>query len=279
MLAGTYTGSVRSYCCINDQIYPVTLVVSPPPVSPQGPPLIYYQGVVDNATFAAGNTLAQGDIAVVFGEQLSLGPPAQAAGQPLPTTLGGATVLVNGQSAPLYYASSNQITFQVPSSGAPGGALVQVARDGQAGNTVSVSLAQRAPRIVAVTDLNYNRFSVDHPAKAGTTVIIWAIGLGPTTPSVPDGAPAPTNPPAVVTSAPAVTFEDSGLNPWSDVTPGFAGLSPGVVGLYQVAATIPAATGIPSYYPLNAYYVKLQIGGASSNLFAIDVAFSSTGPG
>jgi uncharacterized protein (TIGR03437 family) len=204
-------------------------------IVPRGPPLLYYQGVVDNATFVPGATVAQGDVVVVKGEQLSLSAPAFAAGAPLPTKLGGAQVVVNDLLANLFYSSFGQIAFQMPSHTTSGIALVRIERDGQAGNTVTVNVAQRAPRIVVVTDSSYHGRDTSHPAKPGETLIIWAIGLGPTEPAVADGASAPANPPAVVTVTPTVKFNDS-----LDVAPCFAGLSPGSVGLYQVMVTLPA---------------------------------------
>lgn len=67
-------------------------------------------------------------------------------GPTLPTTLGGASVLVNGVAAPLLSTSFGRIVFQMPSSTAPGLALVQVQRDGQLGNTVSVNVVARGRR-------------------------------------------------------------------------------------------------------------------------------------
>jgi len=225
-------------------------------IVPRGPPAIAYQGVVDNATFAPGTPAAPGDVTIAKGEQLSLGPPAFAVGAPLPASLGGATVLVNGKAAPLFYSSFGQVAFQMPTDTAPGTALVQVVRDGQAGNTVSLSVAERAPEIVAITDSSYNLRDTTHPVKAGELLILWAIGLGPTNPAVPDGQPAPGSPPAVVTLVPTVSFDGV------PASPSFAGLSPGSVGLYQVIVPVPPLTrsgtvgvslNIPGVYSRTAY--------------------------
>ena len=78
---------------------------------------------------------------IAKGQQLSMKSPQTAAGTPLPTTLGGASVLVNGVATPLFYSSAGQIAFQARSDTYLGTALVQVIRDGQAGNTVSVNMA------------------------------------------------------------------------------------------------------------------------------------------
>ena len=72
-------------------------------------------------------------------------------------------------------------------------------------------------------------------------MIVWAIGLGATIPAVADGLPAPADPLAAVSPAPAVQIGGS------NVAPLYALLSPGSVGLYQVAVTLPAGVvGISS---------------------------------
>jgi uncharacterized protein (TIGR03437 family) len=211
---------------------PVTVEVDPP-----GPPVVDYQGVVDNATFSP--TGSPGDVMVVKGAQLSLEPPRTAAGTPLPTSLGGARVLVNGVAAPLFYSSIGQIAFQAPAETSLGTALVQVVRDGQFGNTVSVNMAPYAPGIVVVTDTSYNVVDATHPAHAGQTLVFWALGLGATNPAISDGAAAPT-PAALVTAPVSVQFDAEFF--FNTTTPSFVGLSPGSVGLYQVVATLPSTT-------------------------------------
>jgi uncharacterized protein (TIGR03437 family) len=73
--------------------------------------VIQFQGVVDPGghDFAPA---ALGQIMLLNGEQLSKRPPAYSF--PLPLGLGGVSVFVNGKAAPLVYATSNQIGFQVP---------------------------------------------------------------------------------------------------------------------------------------------------------------------
>jgi uncharacterized protein (TIGR03437 family) len=200
--------------------------------------MIAYRGVVDNATYDPINPVSPGDVCIVRGEQLSLRVPATAEGFPLPTGVNGATVLVNDVAAPLFYTSSGQIAFQMPYDTAAGTALVQVVREGQAGNTVTVNVLPRVPQIVAVTDAAYQLRDARHPTKAGETLILWVIGLGATNPPVQAGAAAPLDPPAVAVSVPQVGF--SGKDAFERLTPGFAGLSPGSAGLYQVIVTVPA---------------------------------------
>src|SRR5260370_31312990 len=70
-------------------------------------------GAVTNGASFAANGLSPGSIATIFGTNLATSV-AGAASIPLPLTLGGATVTVNGVKAPLYYASPTQINLQIP---------------------------------------------------------------------------------------------------------------------------------------------------------------------
>jgi uncharacterized protein (TIGR03437 family) len=239
---GSYTGSVVMTC--NAVNCPVTVPVNFQ-VVPQAPPYIYYQGAVNNATQVAGDTVCPGDWMALLGQQLSFDAFTTASTVPLPTQLADATVLVNGEPAPLYYTSYGQIAFQMPTDTAVGTALVQLQRSGQssntlqASNTVSVSVAERAPRIVVVTDdcaAGCNLRNTTNPSSAGDTIVLWAYGLGPTDPPVAAGALPPADPGfALVTPAPAVNF--GGAIGGVDVTPDFAGMTE--IGLYQINVTIP----------------------------------------
>jgi uncharacterized protein (TIGR03437 family) len=229
---GTYNDGLVTIQC-NAANCPLQVPVSLQ-VIPQGAPVINYQGAVNNATFAPA-AVAPGDVAVVFGDQLSRAGPVPANGFPLPTGLGGASVLVNDVEAPLYYSSYGQVAFQVPSSTTSGTALVQVIRDGHASNLITMPVVPLAPEIVAVTDATYHLRDATHPTTPGETLIVWCIGLGTTNPTVPDGTPAPFSPLAVVTTIPQVLGFAVG-----PISPSFAGLSPGEAGVYQANFTVPA---------------------------------------
>jgi uncharacterized protein (TIGR03437 family) len=221
----------------------------------KGPPAINFQGVLDNGTFVPGDSLSPGDIAVVKGEQLSFAPITLGQAAPLANQVGGAQVMVNGAPAPMYYSTYGQLAFQVPYETGVGTALVQVQRDGVAGNTVSVQVASRAPRLLLINVGGYGAIlNTDgsipmpagsipgvntHPAQVGDSLTLYAIGLGPTTPAVGTGQPAPSSEPlARLTTTPVVNV-GGGIG-GTLVTPLFAGLSPTYAGLYQVNFTIPS---------------------------------------
>jgi uncharacterized protein (TIGR03437 family) len=207
----------------------------------KGNPLIYFQGVLDNGTFVPGDTVAQGDVMVVKGEQLSFNPYTPGT-LPLVTQLGGTSVLVNGRAAPLFYTSYGQIAFQMPVETAVGTALVQVKRDDNTtSNQASVTVGARAPRLLVTVNQDLSINAADHPAHVGDAITIYCIGLGPTNPAVATGATAPAAEPlARVTPTPNVVF-GGGLFPVSNA-PAFAGLTPGSAGLYQVNVIVPAGT-------------------------------------
>jgi uncharacterized protein (TIGR03437 family) len=211
-----------------------------------GPPVVHAGGVVNNANFEPSGQLAQGDLPAIFGEQLTAGDVAQAASLPLTTSLGGATVFVNNQPAPLYYVSANQINFEIPYEAQPGPGTLRVDRDGQRGNTVSIVIAKSSPKLLIAVDQQVNVVSTPFggaatPVKAGETITIYGLGFGQTTPPAQTGAASPSSPLAVVPGTNEVFFGNGGLfqNPISQ-KPDFVGLTPGSVALYQVNVTIPA---------------------------------------
>ena len=248
---GSYAGTVT----INSNAVngPVTVPVTFEVVA-RGNPVLTAGGVVNNATFAGGDALGRGTIAAVFGEQFVFGDPVGASSLPLGTTLGGVRVLVNNEPAPVYFASYGQINFQVPYEAAVGTATVIVEANGQRSNGVTVPIADRAPRLLRLGVGNYGIMvnqdgtfplprtsalgAAGRPARAGDTLVIYAIGLGPTSPAVANGTAAPSSPLAVIDPMPVLQFGNTSSA--DATTPLFVGLTPGFAGLYQINATIPA---------------------------------------
>jgi len=246
----TYTGSITiaSNGVNGNIVLPVQLTVVA-----QGPPVASAGGVVNNGTYASGEPLAQGDVAAVFGNQFLFDVPQFAKSVPLPNMLDGVQVLVNGEAAPLYYAASGQIDFEIPIDAASGDGTVQVVRNGQAGNLVYVDINARVPRFISylgsyaimTTPQNALTGIPSNPVKAGDTVVIYAIGLGPTSPPVMSGTASPASPLAEVPGTTKVCFgTESPFYQAPCATPLFTGLTPNFVGLYQINVTIPS--GIPS---------------------------------
>jgi len=246
-----------------------------------GPPVIDYQGVLDNAIFATGDPIARGGIVAVKGQRLSMKAPASGSAPPLSTQVSDTQVLMNGVPIPIFYTSYGQINCQIPTNAPVGTSLLQVRRsDGQISNTVSVEIVARAPRLLRFNIGDYGAIVNGqdgsyplpsgaipgyntHPATSGDTLIIYAVGLGDTSPAVATGDPAPGDPLAQVMGTPSVNFGGSIGSPV--VVPDYAGLSPTSAGLYQINVRIPEET------PKGVVNLTVAFGDATSNPVQISV--------
>jgi uncharacterized protein (TIGR03437 family) len=205
--------------------------------------------VVNAANYAPiTNPIAPGELITVFGSGLA-STTLNAPSLPLATTLGGVQLTVNGQAAPLVYVSPTQITAVVPQQISPANninnATIQVMNNGTPSNTTTVYTNYTAPGLFAsngsgtgpaAAQVNNAPISAANPLNTGQTVVLYATGLGTTTPVVPDGAAAPSNPPATAddTDAAYVGGQQENIS--------FDGLTPGLAALYQVNADIQTGT-------------------------------------
>lgn len=103
----------------------------------------------------------------------------------------------------------------------------------------------------------------------GDALVIYAIGFGPTTPSVPTGAAAPAEEPlARATTSFKVLFGNRLLGAAIQADPSYVGLTPNLVGLYQINVIVPPGTAANDVLPLN---VIFGTGGDVSNQVRIAV--------
>jgi uncharacterized protein (TIGR03437 family) len=134
----------------------------------------------------------------------------------------------------------------------------------------------------AVTHGDGSLVSAASPGRPGEVVVVYAIGLGQTTPAVPAGQATPTPAPVAnafffvqfdfsANAAPKLPPIDPSVPPFGP-KPEFVGLTPGQVGLYQINVTIPDT--IPSLQPCTgaASY------GLASNL-TITISTNANAPG
>lgn len=251
---GSYQGTVA--IATNAANASVTVPVTFTVVA-SGAPFVKAGAVVNNATFS-GDTLAQGDFPALFGEQLTAGADQLSTNAPYPTTLGGATVFINDVAVPLYYVSQEQINFLIPYEAKLGDGTLRVDRDGQRGNTVSIRIVQRSPKLLLAANQAGQKVSdalggALAPVKAGDFITLYGFGFGPTVPSVATNSVSPTSPLANVPGTNSVFFGQGGLfqNPVS-TTPQYIGLSPTFISAFyqinvQIPATSPKGTAVPVY--------------------------------
>ncbi|HTB11274.1 MAG TPA: hypothetical protein VK752_06880 [Bryobacteraceae bacterium] len=196
---------------------------------------------VANAAGISGGT-PPGSLFSIYGTGLSTGT-AQPTSTTYPLTLGGASVTVNGESAPLSYASPTQINAEMPLDITGGVATVVV----KVGTTTSNAVAATVPltavpgifvsganRAIAQNYPSYVTNSPTTPAPAGSVVIVYFTGGGP----VQGGSVLQTGH-AAPNQAFAVTESVSATVAGVAATVDYAGLTPGFIGLYQANIVVP----------------------------------------
>jgi uncharacterized protein (TIGR03437 family) len=237
-----------------------------------------------NAASAAPQ-LAGGSVATLYGSNLA-GATATAGQTPLPVSLAGTSLTVNGQPAPLLYVSPGQINFQMPWE-VMGNERVTIAvqSSGLSSNGTSLDLTPFAPGAFTVNGGGAGQAAVliagpnspvaapaesfpgSRPALPGEFLEIFCTGLGPIRgegPATGEAAPVGVNartaaqPHVMIGGVPAI------LN--------FSGLAPGLVGIYQLNVQVPANTPIG-----DAVELSIDVGGASSNKVTVAIGAPAEG--
>jgi len=217
-------------------------------------PSILPGGVVP--VYSPSTTIQPGSWFSIFGDKLA----SQSAtwNGDYPKTLGGTTVTVNGKNAFLWFVANGQINAQAPDDTTTGSVPVVVTNSlGSATGTVTLGPASPSLLVFAdgkhVTGIiqtpngsgsqgggTYDFFGPTslgagyRPAKAGESVAIYAVGLGPVNQTIPAGQ-AYNCPPtgcATMVTTPSLTIGGS------SVPLVFSGVVS--EGLYQINFTAPA---------------------------------------
>ena len=184
----------------------------------------------------------------------------------LPTSLDGVTVTINGKPAYVYFISPSQINVLSPVDATQGAVQVQMSNNGLASGTASVTLQAVAPafflfsqggnKYIAATHANNSLLGpttlfangAATPAKPSETIVLYATGLGATTPAIPDGKLVTTALP--LAALPQVTIGGA------PATVSFGGLV--AAGLYQINVVVPATAADGDLA------VTMQVGSQSS---------------
>jgi uncharacterized protein (TIGR03437 family) len=206
-------------------------------------------GVTNAASFVTG--LAPGSISTIFGTGFTTAGIQTATSFPLPTEIGGVSVIVDGTAAPLLAVANvngiQQINFVAPwflaPSGSPPTTNVTVVVNGVSSITVWAPVLDYQPALylldgkhaAAQHSADFSTITSQNPAKPGEVVVLYGTGLGLVQPAVATGAPAPSNPPATTVVNPVVAIGGA----QADVL--FSGLAPGFANLYQLNVRMPQA--------------------------------------
>ena len=220
-------------------------------------PQIASGGIVIHA--GVSPAVSPGSLMDIYGTNLATAAASAPAGSPLPITLGGVQVRVNGTAAPLIYVGPTIVILQLPYATPVGTAQAVVVSNNTASAGAPVTVQQAAPSILTygtnravVLNQDYSVNTPTNPAKVGSSPMVYLIGGGPLDVPIATGALAPDSPLSHETLPTTVTVGGTAA-----AVP-FAGMAPRFAGLVQVNFTVPnLATGD--------YALQVTIGSIASN--------------
>jgi len=207
-------------------------------------------------------SIAPGELLALYGTNLSSTTMSIQGGQPFPALVGGVSVSIDSLPCPIYYVSPTQVSVMVPyelASNQTGLANIQVTNGSAVSNVVQVYFSDSAPGAfsqgqdgIGPAAALHNATGVlvtgDNPAIPGEYISLYVTGLGAVTPTIADGAVAPTSPLSYSDLYNAgllmVNFNDYGPNGMTTGNAGaiqYAGLVPTLAGLYQINVLVPTS--------------------------------------
>jgi uncharacterized protein (TIGR03437 family) len=227
--------------------------------------------IQNGASFVTQISVAPGTLISIFGSNLA---GVQASSDtPFQTTLGDTQVVLGGRPVPLQYASDGQLNAQVPYDIAVNTQLQLLVQRGTAlsvGAPLTVAAAQ--PAIFTVNQQGTGQGTIintattvladaNAPVQPGDTVTIYCTGLGAVDPPIPSGTAAPPDGSSMTVNTVTATIGDL------PASVGFAGLAPGLTGVYQVIATLDDGVAAGDQVP-----VTLTVAGQTSPPVTIAVS-------
>ena len=244
-----------------DHIYATTFALAP--AAAGNLPAISAGGVVSAGAFGGFSSVAPGSWMEIYGSSLSATSRGWAgsdfSGVNAPTSLDNVKVTIGGQAAFVDYISPGQVNAQVPSNVSPGSSVpMTVANSSGASAAYNITVNALQPGLLAPPNFTIGgkqyvvaQFAdgsfvlppnsiaglTTRQAKPGETIVIYGVGFGPVMTSSNVSIPAGQ----IVQAANRLT------NPMkmqfgaaAPVSPDYAGLAPGFVGLYQFNVKVPS---------------------------------------
>lgn len=237
--------------------------------------------IVDAAEFSSSNVPSPGQIITIFGS--GLGPKEGAAFElvdgRVPSTVGGTRVLVNGEPAPVLFASRWQVNAILPFSlviGSP--AQVQISRDGAAGFQFVTPTTQRASmslfmldgsaaRPAAALNEDWTVNSPGNPAKKGSRLVLYGTGGGAVIPALTAGEVTPLEPrPLAVPARVRIAGGDF-------LTVEYSGAAPALVaGVNQINVKLPDEVPVVNGFPPGILPLVVETAGSSNSPQYVTIA-------
>lgn len=199
---------------------------------------------------------APGSLSFMYGTGLS--ETVAVADTPLPESLGGVEVRLGGLPMPILLVAPNDVRFQIPFEIEPGDFPVGIATPEGPFEQVPVVLtvSPTEPRFIkngvevvipgvrefedVIVNHDFSELIVeDNKANPSDIVTLYMTGLGITEPPVTTGELTPIGP-LFLPPAPVECSWLQGVGQRPLVETFFAGLAPGLIGVYQVTVRLPA---------------------------------------
>lgn len=235
-------------------------------------------GIVDAASFAVG-PVSPGQLVTIFGTNIGPATPApmSISNGYVTTSLGGVSITIDGQNAPLIYVSADQLSAQVPYEATTGNSKqVSVTNGSNPPASATVTIAATSPGIFtadgsgagqaaavnySASTSQYSLNSSSNPAMIGDTVLLYLTGEGNYNASPLSGVNGASNTGYIIPSSLSPLPQ---LNPLPTVTIGgadatvsYAGPMVGsMLGLLQMNVVVPATSTTGAAVP-----VVVTIGG------------------
>ena len=199
--------------------------------------------VADSAATTASTAVAPGEFLTIYGT--GLGPTSPLIASPDSTgsfgaNLGGTQVFFDGHPAPLLYVSERQINTLVPYEvSGQASTVIRVQSSQGVSENYALTVTAVQPNVFVVVNQDGSQNNPQNPAAEESIVTLWVSGAGVLDQNLPDGSVASTPPPAprlLVTIVVSPGESCAAL----DVTPQFAGASPGLLAnLLQINVQLP----------------------------------------
>ncbi len=220
-------------------------------------------GMVTNSASNLPGPVAPGEAVVLYGS--GLGPAQLTQSQPdssglIETNLVGTQVFFNGVPAPILYASPNQVGAIVPYATPVGTTQIVAQYMGQPSAAITLTVAATAPALFTADSSGQGQAqalnpdgslnSAATPAQAGSTISLFATGVGQTSPGGVDGLSTSQSTPAL-----PVACTIGGETATVQSATG----APGHAGVTQITVQIPSDIQADPSVP-----VIVQVGSVSS---------------
>jgi uncharacterized protein (TIGR03437 family) len=234
-----------------------------------GSPVLRRGGVTNGAGGGSIAGVAPGSVASIYGENLASQSAAAPASR-LAKTLAGVTVHIGARTLPLYFASPEQINFQIPSDLPLGNHSLTVSSEGMPDVTADFSVVRNAPGLFPVVLDGQTYAMAVHedgtpvsgasPARQGELITVYATGLGPTDRVRPEALAIPAAPRFLLLDPVTIQAGEAVFSPESSfAAPGQAGVD---AVQFRLDSSAPSGISVPFY---------LTVNGVKSNTLAIPI--------